>query len=255
MIRVLIADDEETIREGIRHQLVESGLNLEIAGLAENGEMALEMVEQYHPEIILLDINMPKKSGLEILEEIIRLDPLAKILIISGYDEFEYARKALSLGVFDYLLKPVNIATLKTTVARAIEQYEQRLWEVNQLSRTQKKAPVDSLDQIIPYIQTHFIDPDLNLKALAEHFHTSDSYLSRMIRKQCGVGFSELLLQLRMEQAKKLLRQGNHMIYEVATLVGYSSQHYFCRTFKEYTGFSPSDYRAKENQDGEKDNL
>lgn len=247
MIRIVIADDEETIREGIKNLLIESGLDCTVEALAKDGEEALQLIEKIRPEIVLLDINMPKRGGLDIIETIMQMNPLCKILIISGYDEFEYAQRALKLGVFDYLLKPVNIATLKTTVKKAIDQYQSRLWEVNRLN--QQMAPVGemerNLDEVLPYIQKNYVNPDLSLQDLAEHFHTSSSYLSRLIKKNTGVSFLEILLQLRMEQAKKLLQEEkSHMIYEVATLVGYSSQHYFCRSFKEYTGVSPSDYRA-----------
>lgn len=251
MIRVVIADDEQTIREGLKRQLMESQLDLQVEALAENGEEALRLIEKIRPELILLDINMPKINGLDLVESIMKLNPLCRIIIISGYDEFEYAQRAVQLGVFDYLLKPVNIATLKTTVAKAMEQYQARLWEVNQLKMSMDPVAEmeHSLDTVLSYIQKNYVDPDLNLTSMAEHFHTSVSYLSRLIKKQSGLSFSEMLLQLRMEQAKKLLHdKKGHMIYEVATLVGYSSQHYFCRTFKEYAGFSPTDYRAMKEE-------
>lgn len=244
MIKVLIADDEKTIREGLKHQLQQSQIEIDSVYLAGNGEEALEIIKQNHPEIILLDINMPIKNGLEIIEEAMEINPLSKIIIISGYDEFEYAQKAISLGVSDYLLKPVNIATLKKTVLKAVGQYQNRLWEISQLNRNQKEENEASLKELIPYIQAHFSDSSVSLSTLAEHFHVSDAYLSRLIHKQCGKSFSDLLLELRMEYAKTLLEDKHtRMIYEVATLVGYSSQHYFCRMFKEYTGASPTDYR------------
>lgn len=241
MIKVLIADDEKIIREGLKHQLQEAEIEIEAVLLASNGLEALELIEKEHPEIILLDINMPIKNGLQIIEDAMKINPLSKIIIISGYDEFEYAQKAISLGVSDYLLKPVNIATLKNTVSKAVMQYQNRLWEVSQLNRNYTEEKED----LLPYIKAHFADSSLSLSALAAHFHVSDAYLSRLIRKQCGKSFSDLLIELRMELAKSLLEDKHtHMIYEVATLVGYSSQHYFCRMFKEYTGVSPTDYRA-----------
>lgn len=241
MIKVLIADDEKIIREGLKHQLQEAEIEIEAVLLASNGLEALELIEKEHPEIILLDINMPIKNGLQIIEDAMKINPLSKIIIISGYDEFEYAQKAISLGVSDYLLKPVNIATLKNTVSKAVMQYQNRLWEVSQLNRNYTEEKED----LLPYIKAHFTDSSLSLSTLAAHFHVSDAYLSRLIRKQCGKSFSDLLIELRMELAKSLLEDKyTHMIYEVATLVGYSSQHYFCRMFKEYTGVSPTDYRA-----------
>lgn len=106
MHRILIADDEERIRRGLC-KLVEKDSEVQVVAQAEDGEMALELAQETSPDIMLVDINMPFLNGLEFIEQIQEKMPEAVVIIISGYDDFAYVQKALQLGVFDYLLKPV----------------------------------------------------------------------------------------------------------------------------------------------------
>lgn len=249
MYRLIIADDEEIIRNGLKKIVEESGTEISVEALCSNGEDALKSVKKYRPEILLLDINMPTKNGMDIITEVIEFVPLCKIIIISGYDDFKYAQQALRYGVFDYLLKPVNIGVLRNTLQRAIKEYSRRLWEINCIN-INKKEEVEKLDLAmdqaagaIKFIQENYAEPEITLSLVAEKFHVSTSYLSRLIKQQTGSNFSDYITGLRIRQAKELLSSDKHMIYEVASMIGYSSQHYFCRIFKEHTGCSPSDYR------------
>ncbi len=106
MYKVLIADDEAIIRQGIA-LLFEEIPDFEVVGLAEDGEMALEMTFEQEPDLLLVDINMPFLNGLEMLEQIFAQYPEASVIIISGYDDFEYVQRALRMGVMDYIKKPI----------------------------------------------------------------------------------------------------------------------------------------------------
>lgn len=125
MYRLLIADDEKTIRDGLKKLIQSFDLNLEIIGLAKDGKEALDLITKYEPEIILLDINMPYVNGLEVVREIKELTPLSKIIIISGYDDFEYAQQALEMGVFNYLLKPIDYRKFKEVLEKAMLSYQE----------------------------------------------------------------------------------------------------------------------------------
>ena len=120
----------------------------------------------------------------------------------------------------------------------------------NGLKKIKEKEEVEKLDLAmdqaagaINFIQENYAEPEITLSLVAEKFHVSTSYLSRLIKQQTGSNFSDYITGLRIRQAKELLSSDKHMIYEVASMIGYSSQHYFCRIFKEHTGCSPSDYR------------
>lgn len=247
MFRIVIADDEEIIRNGLKNLIESYDLNLSIVGTARDGEEALQLIKEYQPEIILMDINMPFMNGLQVIEKTKELDPNSKIIIISGYNQFEYAQKALELGVFSYLLKPIQYRDFKNIIAKAMDSYCERMWEINKL----KEIDVDNGNhkcvgnQAIKYIKENFTENNLTLNLIAEKLHISQSYLTRIIKQKTGVSFTDYLNKLRINMAIKLLLDNNrnYTINDIANMVGYSSQHYFSRAFKNYIGLSPNQYR------------
>ncbi|ULT57333.1 response regulator [Neobacillus drentensis] len=126
MIKLLIADDEPKILRGLKKSLDWEELNIEIVGEAEDGEIAFEMAKQQKPDILFLDINMPFLNGLKLIEKLNSELPLSVVIVISGYDEFSYAQEAIRLGVFQYLLKPVNTEELRKVVTEAVQLLEER---------------------------------------------------------------------------------------------------------------------------------
>lgn len=122
MYRVLIAEDSKPILRNIQSLLTSLELPLELAAKAANGEEALELLAQQHFDLLLTDIRMPKMDGLTLIEQAKQLHPRLLAVLISGYNDFEYTRKAINLQVFDYLLKPVERKQLAEVMGRAIEQ-------------------------------------------------------------------------------------------------------------------------------------
>lgn len=106
MYRIIIADDEEYVRSLLTKNINQSLEDFEVIATAENGEEAVELVESLKPDILITDILMPFLSGLELIRKIQEMNFPIKTVIISGYDDFNYAKQALTLGVTDYLLKP-----------------------------------------------------------------------------------------------------------------------------------------------------
>ncbi|MBW9154143.1 response regulator [Clostridium estertheticum] len=122
MYKLLIADDEPRIRKGLRNALNWNEFNIEVVGEAEDGEIALIQTEKLKPDIMFLDICMPFLNGLELIRKLNEKDQNCIIIIITGYDEFEYMHEALKLKTFDYLLKPVPKEVLIDTVNKAIQE-------------------------------------------------------------------------------------------------------------------------------------
>ena len=118
MIRVVIADDEARICQLIIALGAWDRLGVEVAGVAQNGVEALELVRSTAADMLITDIRMPGRSGLELIEQVRQISPNIKIIIISGYASFEYAQRALKNGVNDYLLKPINRQALNEAVER-----------------------------------------------------------------------------------------------------------------------------------------
>jgi two-component system, response regulator YesN len=138
--KVLIADDEPKIRRGLRASVESLDEDMEVIGEAEDGEMALHMAAELHPDILLIDIRMPFLNGLELIEALNAVSRDWLIIIITGHDEFEYAQTALRLQVFDYLLKPlgrdileavINKAKTELSLRRASDKYT--VWAREQL--------------------------------------------------------------------------------------------------------------------------
>ena len=111
---VLLVDDEEDVIQVIMKKINWEGLGFSVIGYANNGVKALEMVEEYQPDVVMTDIKMPYMDGMELAHHIKEEFPATKLLIFTGFDEFEYAKEAVHLEVEEYLLKPVNSVELTT---------------------------------------------------------------------------------------------------------------------------------------------
>lgn len=119
MWKVLIADDEPKIRKGIKMSIDWQKMDLELCGMATNGKEAFSMIEEYNPDICLIDICMPFINGLSVIEKIHKINEQIICIVITGYDDFEYAQKAVSVGAFEYILKPVDEIKLNEALIRA----------------------------------------------------------------------------------------------------------------------------------------
>lgn len=125
-IKVLLVDDEKLERVLIRKGFHWEERGFEIIGEASHGEEALDIMKHKQPDLVVTDINMPFMDGLELTEEILRQYPQCRVIIVTGYREFDYARRAVKLGVKDFLLKPVNIKDLEETVTKIKKEIEEQ---------------------------------------------------------------------------------------------------------------------------------
>lgn len=118
LYKVMLVDDEEDVRQAVIRKLDWAALGFEVVGEASNGEEALEMAEKLEPDVIMTDIKMPYMDGLELCRRVKRQLPGIRMAILSGFDEFEYAREAITQQVEDYILKPVDADTMATIFER-----------------------------------------------------------------------------------------------------------------------------------------
>ncbi len=125
--RILLADDEEEVRKAIIRKIDWESLGFEVAGDADNGEEALEKIEQLKPDVVMTDIRMPYMDGLTLTARIRQKYPSIKVLIFSGYDDFEYAQQAIKLNVSEYILKPVNVEELTEILSRVRESLDEEI--------------------------------------------------------------------------------------------------------------------------------
>lgn len=122
MIRVFLVEDEVTVRENIKRMVPWEAYGFELVGEAADGELALPLIRKYQPDLLITDIKMPFMDGLTLCGIVKKEQPGIKIVILSGYDEFSYAQQAISIGVEDYLLKPIR----KAAFVKRLEEIRRR---------------------------------------------------------------------------------------------------------------------------------
>ncbi len=122
MFKVMIVDDESIIRKGLRNAVNWKVFDCEVVGEASDGMEGYKLINQLHPDIIITDIKMPEVDGLTMIREIRDIIPQSKIIILTGYRDFDYAREAIKLGAFDFLLKPTKIEELNSVIKRAVKE-------------------------------------------------------------------------------------------------------------------------------------
>ena len=118
MYKVMLADDENLILQGLENIIEWEELGLEIVNKASNGQEAIDKFKENPVDIVVTDINMPQVTGLELLKELKKINSDVKFIILSGYDDFSYAKKAIELGVENYILKPIDEEELEKTRKR-----------------------------------------------------------------------------------------------------------------------------------------
>ena len=136
MIKVMIADDEYLIREGMKNTVDWGKHGMEVVATAESGEEGLTLAREYQPDLVITDICMPFGDGLEMAKCILEERPDTTIIVLTCYEEFDYAKTALKLGAFDYILKPMDLDDFDTVLTRVQERYRARRKERMTLSKT-----------------------------------------------------------------------------------------------------------------------
>ncbi|HBF39224.1 MAG TPA: DNA-binding response regulator [Firmicutes bacterium] len=248
MIKVVVAEDEELILNHIIKKIQAVDSDFLIVGAAQNGKQALEMVEEFSPDIIVTDIRMPVIDGLELLKNVSLNYPYIKTIVVSGYSDFEYAKQAIQYGVREYLLKPLESEELHKALAKIKISLEA---EMNFLGhKIVKTAPGNTSPKevaaiILQFIRENFAQ-EINLNSLAKNFNFNASYLSKLFKKYYAETPVRYLLNLRIHEAKHLLRSQPELgIKAIGELVGYPDPFYFSRIFKHITGKSPSEFREQ----------
>ena len=178
---------------------------------------------------------MPKMSGLELAEKLRISSPDTKLIILSGFAEFEYAKKAITLNVLSYLLKPINIEELEDII--------------DKIAREVSEPPPQNvlLEKAKYYIKNNYGKP-LSVQDVADYLGRNPNYFSHIFKKEENISFVDYLNQIRIKQAQRLLTTTTLLTYEISEQVGYTDYRYFTQVFKKNTGMSPTDYRKKYHQ-------
>ena len=236
-IRLLLVDDEPGIVEGLTILLNAMGQPWDIVGSAEDGAKGIELVEALRPDIVITDIRMPVMDGLEMIRALTEKQSACRFIVLSGYRDFEYAKQAMAMGVRHYVTKPID----EDELAAAIREIGGEL---------DLSLPGEPVDEILEYLTAHYAE-ELNLQDLSGRFYLNPYYIGQLIKKKTDLTFQGYITHLRLEEAKRLLRTTDLMVYEIGEQVGYNDTAYFSRLFERAEGMRPSDYRKQLYRKGE----
>lgn len=236
MFKILIIDDEKPVHIAIRSLVDWTVYCASQPYSAYNGQEGLELMDNLHPNIVFLDMNMPLVTGKEFLQLASKRYPKTRYIIISGYDEFDYAHAAIKYGADDYILKPVDSEDLHAAIRKALKKIP---------LEEQPNEDFSSHDVILlikEYIDRNY-NKDIRINDLAEKYFFSKEYLTKMFRSQYGCPIYEYVLKKRMEKAEEYLLTSGMQIQEISDRLGYSNSNYFSKAFKHYFQMTPSEFR------------
>lgn len=268
MYRLLIADDEQIERRVLLKTINHYFSDICQIFEAENGREALEIYRQENIQIAILDIEMPGINGIQAAEEIRRTDMECCIIFLTAYDEFSYAKKAISVRALDYLLKPYQEEELLGALDMAICQLtacgRQAVSPMREDGRGQGALPPEEeppdygqiriekvRETIDTYIKDHYWD-DISLQQVAQEMNYSEVYFCRLFKQCFSRNFTAYLTGFRMEEAKRLLLEPTANVKHIGEAVGYLDSSYFAKVFRRYTGSSPTEYRIEQYQKKER---
>jgi two-component system response regulator YesN len=243
MYNLLIVDDEAIICEGLSRIINWKEHKFNIVGFACNGREAIEKIKSSRINLVVTDIRMPVMDGLELSKQIREYGSKIRIIIISGYSDFQYAKKAIEYGVGAYLLKPVIPDELTDQVIKIRHQLdEQSVFENRYIDDLKSNENKKMIDCIIDYVDGHYCD-DINLSLIADKFFINAAYLGQLFKETTGMPFAQYINKKKINMAKQLCMRSDLKIYEIIEKAGFKNPEYFYRQFKRYEGVTFAEFR------------
>lgn len=271
MYKVVIIDDEPIIVEGLSKGIDWEQAGCRVVGRAYSGEEGLKLIREEEPDIVFSDIRMPYMDGLTMIAAVKSEFPDTQIAILTGYRDFDYAQRAISLGVTRFLLKPSKMDEIGEAL-RAMtqkldqtdgkqrkepkwERYDEKIDDGGLISETMAEPleestqePPDSaassyiVKNAVEFIETHYKEK-LKLSDVADQVYVSQWHLSKLMNRYVGQSFSDILNGVRINKAKELLKDPALRIGDIADEVGFLDMAHFSRVFKKIVGISANEYR------------
>lgn len=256
---VLIIDDEPLICMGILELIDWKQYGFEETDIRFNYADGLRAALEKPYTLIVSDIRIHDASGLDLVRVVQEKGMCRNFVLISAYAEFEYARKALQMGVREYLLKPLKRDELESCITRIVKSLsEEQPAEGPTRStddRTEEPERIEpvilrpkkhtDIEGLLEYIHNNYSDPGISLTRFANEFYVNSSYLGQRFRQRTGIKFTDYVNQYRVVKACELLLQDRYLIYEISEKVGFGNITYFHRVFKKITGYGTEEFKKK----------
>lgn len=238
MYKVVIIDDEPIIVTGLTKMLPWERYGCEVAGTAANGLAGLSVIREKKPDIVISDIYMPRMDGLSMAAALKSEFENMELTILTGYRDFELAQQAIKLGVARFVLKPSDMQELEEAISVMVNNLKKKGIE----GEPESAANSFIVNKALEYMREHY-QQKMTLKDVADNTYVSQWHLSKLLNRHTGQSFSELMNGIRIEEAKKLLKNPAYRVGDVADMVGFLDMAHFSRVFKKIVGVSANEYR------------
>ncbi len=235
-------DDEDIIVEGLKRVVNWDRYGCEVAAVAFSAEEGAKVIREIKPDILFTDIKMPDQDGLTLLAGLRSEFPNMLVTVLTGYREFEYAQKAIRLGVSRFLLKPSRM----DEIDEALEHMTRILSGENPAKERAEEPAAEGfvVRQALQYIQKRY-NEKLSLMNVASHCFVSQWHLSKLLHKNLDKNFYEIINELRIRKAKELLEEPGLTVAAICEMVGYNDPAHFSKVFKRLEGISANEYRGR----------
>lgn len=244
MYTMILVEDDYQIRNGLHHFFPWQQIGFQMLESFENGQQALDYLKTRPVDVVLTDIRMPVLDGLSLAEELARWPQGPCVVVMSAYRDFDYAHRALSLGIHHYMIKTARYDDLVDIFTRLKAELDGRVTP-EAPADTARITQMDMSDGTVRRITEHILEnlSTASLQTAAAHVSLSPVYVSQYFKEKTGVHFIDYLIHLKMRHAAFLLADPAVKLWEISETVGYSNEKNFSRAFKKHYGVSPNEYR------------
>ncbi|MBM7541749.1 response regulator transcription factor [Amphibacillus cookii] len=254
MYKLVIVEDEPLIRKRLVYGLDYEKHNCIVVGEARDGDEGVKLIKELDPDIVLTDINMPIKNAFEMLEE--TLDYSYCTIILSSYNEFSNAQKAIKFGVTEFIVKPINEQEIYQALERAITQAKQ-LKTIKQLSYSQEaleelhasevkihQVNDEVVNEMIQFVRENYAEKFV-FDDVSKAIGYSPTLLHDRFKKEVHTTFNDYLNRYRIRKSIEFILKGEKKVYQIAEDCGFSEYKYYNKVFKKYVGMSTKEFVDK----------
>lgn len=257
LFTAMIVDDEPIAIEALKSGVDWAQIQISHILSANNVEDARRILEKNEVDILLCDIEMPGASGLELIEWLNSACPGTVCIFLTCHSEFTYAKQAVALGIFDYLLKPIDYDELTGILKKAVARRKELLSDqraravLSNLSHktvgdnSQETSILQTIEKVKAYVIENISDETLDCKSVAQHVFLNPDYLSRLFKAQTDYSLKSYIIKTRMSLACELLINTDLSVSKIAMSCGYNHMAHFSKMFKQETNLTPGEYRSK----------
>lgn len=251
MYKILLVEDDMALHYVYKRMKIWEEKGFCISDIATNGKEALKKLDVQKFDMIITDIRMPVLDGIGLLKKLSECDIDIYTIILSSYDEFEYARQAMIYGAADFIVKPLKEKELSDALERAKTQLAGDSQKEDLFNKISDHIIADGgkiedrtfFYRILEYIMK-YVTENKTMEDVALHMEFSKDYFGKLCKNKFNITFKHIQTITKMEYAGYLLCNSNIKIYELSERLGYSTPDYFSRIFTETMGMTPKKYKG-----------